>query len=370
MKKFLCSCFPVLLIFALLLSSCGLLPFFKQEKQGKTLVSLADLPGYSGEAYAEINGNAPYFTDAEKTAARNSYETYAELDRLGRCGVCIASVGKDLMPTEARGSIGNVKPTGWPEKVEDAKYDIVDGKYLYNRCHLIGFQLTGENANKQNLITGTRYLNVDGMLPFENMVADYVKETGNHVLYRVTPLFNGSDLVALGVLMEAYSIEDGGKGISFCVFCYNVQPGIVIDYATGNSRLAKEGENLMPNWGSRVPSGEPNSDDQQHPDPDQSQPSALVLFQGSQPVVQGEKATVKVKGIPGKSYSIHVKLPSGSYSGASALKDPKTADDEGIVEWVWMISSNTEAGTATVTVTGDDEVLEFTFSITAKSTDE
>lgn len=367
MKKFLRSCFPVLLIFALLLSSCGLLSFFKKEEQ-KAPVSLEDLPAYSGAAYAEVNGNTPYFTDAEKTAARTSYETYAALDRLGRCGVCIASVGKDLMPTEARGSIGSVKPTGWPEKVEDAKYDFVDGKYLYNRCHLIGFQLTGENANKQNLITGTRYLNVDGMLPFENMVADYVKETGNHVLYRVTPLFNGSDLVALGVLMEGYSVEDGGKGVLFCVFCYNVQPGVVIDYATGDSRVAKEGEDLMPGWGSRVPSGDPTPSADPTPSGD-PQTSALTLLAGRESVAQGAKATVRVQTTPGAVCTIHVKLPSGSYSGAAALTE-KTADDDGVAEWVWTIASNTKPGTATVTVTSGGEILEFNFTITANPSNE
>ena len=354
---------PLLLIVLLFCSSCAeLLSFFpKMQSPQSETVSLADLPAYSGAPYAEVNGNTPDFTDAEKTAARKSYETYAELDRLGRCGVCAASVGKDLMPTEERGSIGSVKHTGWPEKVEDAKYDIVDGKYLYNRCHLIGFQLTGENANKQNLITGTRYLNVDGMLPFENMVADYVKETGNHVLYRVTPVFNGSDLVALGVLMEGYSVEDAGEGILFCVFCYNVQPGIVIDYATGKSRLAKDGEDLMPGWGSRT-SVEPDT----QPDAPTPTTSAPTLLQGSENVTQGEKATVKIKGAPGASYSIRVKLPSGSYSSAAALTE-KTADEEGIAAWEWAIASNTKTGTATVTITSGDEILEFNFAIVAKT---
>ena len=166
----------------------------------------------------------------------SSYEVYSPLDGLGRCGAASACVGVDLMPTEERESIGQVKPSGW----QTVKYDCVDGKYLYNRCHLIGFQLTGENANKQNLITGTRYMNVDGMLPFENMVADYVKETGNHVLYRVTPIYDGDALVAGGVQMEALSVEDKGTGISFNVYVYNVQPGVEIDYATGESWL--EGE--------------------------------------------------------------------------------------------------------------------------------
>ena len=160
-----------------------------------------------------------------------SYETYGELDSLGRCTVCVASVGQNLMPAEERGNIGAVKPTGW----HTVKYDFVDGKYLYNRCHLIGYQLTGENANEKNLITGTRYLNIEGMLPFENMVADYVKETDQHVMYRVTPVFEGDNLLAAGVLMEGKSVEDNGEGVLFCVFAYNVQPGVSIDYATGES---------------------------------------------------------------------------------------------------------------------------------------
>lgn len=184
---------------------------------------------YQGEPYVVINDNNPDFTEADMTTV--SFESYGELDVLGRCTTAFANIGKDLMPAEKRGSIGEVKPTGW----QTAKYDNVDGKYLYNRCHLIGYQLTGENANAKNLITGTRYLNVDGMLPFENMVADYIKETGNHVLYRVTPVFSGDNLVASGVHMEAESVEDNGDGILFNVYCFNAQPGIAIDYATGNS---------------------------------------------------------------------------------------------------------------------------------------
>ncbi len=184
---------------------------------------------YDGKPYVVINDNDPDFTDADMTTT--SFESYGELDGLGRCTTAFANIGKDLMPAEKRGSIGEVKPTGW----QMAKYDNVDGKYLYNRCHLIGYQLTGENANAKNLITGTRYLNVDGMLPFENMVADYIKETGNHVLYRVTPVFSGDNLVASGVHMEAESVEDNGDGILFNVYCFNAQPGIAIDYATGDS---------------------------------------------------------------------------------------------------------------------------------------
>lgn len=184
---------------------------------------------YQGEPYVVINDNNPDFTEADMTTV--SFESYGELDGLGRCTTAFANIGKDLMPAEKRGSIGEVKPTGW----QTAKYDNVDGKYLYNRCHLIGYQLTGENANAKNLITGTRYLNVDGMLPFENMVADYIKETNNHVMYRVTPVFSGDNLVASGVQMEAESVEDNGDGILFNVYCFNAQPGIAIDYATGDS---------------------------------------------------------------------------------------------------------------------------------------
>lgn len=196
------------------------------------VVNLEDIPPFTDTPYVQINGNVPYFTEEDMTI--KSYETYAQLDSLGRCGEVMACIGQDLMPTEERGSIGQVKPSGW----QTVKYDFVDGKYLYNRCHLIGYQLTGENANRQNLITGTRYLNTEGMLPFENMVADYVKETGNHVLYRVTPIFEGDELVARGVLMEAKSVEDNGEGILFCVYVYNNQPGVEIDYRTGKSKLA------------------------------------------------------------------------------------------------------------------------------------
>lgn len=192
-------------------------------------INLSSIPDYSGSPYETINGNEPYFSEDEYTTS--SFEYYADLDELGRCGTAYACVGKDIMPTQERGSIVQIKPTGW----HTIKYDCIDGKYLYNRCHLIGYQLTGENANEKNLITGTRYLNVNGMLPFENMVADYVKETNNNTLYRVTPVFNNDELVARGVLMEAKSVEDNGDGITFCVYCYNVQPNVSIDYATGDS---------------------------------------------------------------------------------------------------------------------------------------
>ena len=193
--------------------------------------STIKIPAYSGKAYAVINNNVPFFASSDITD--KSFESYSALDSLGRCSTAVASVGRDIMPTEDRGSIGQVKPTGW----HTVKYDIVDGKYLYNRCHLIGFQLTGENANTKNLITGTRYFNVDGMLPFEDMVADCVKDTGLHVMYRVTPVFVGKNLVASGVLMEAKSVEDNGNRICFNVFVYNIQPGISINYLTGESSL-------------------------------------------------------------------------------------------------------------------------------------
>ncbi len=201
-----------------------------RAKSGEIGVSVEEAPEYSGEPYVEINGNEPDFSGED--SGERSFEIYSELDSLGRCGEAYASVGTDLMPTEDRGSISHVKPTGW----HSIQYDHVEGKNLYNRCHLIGYQLSGENANEKNLITGTRYMNVDGMLPFENMVADYVKETNNHVLYRVTPVFEGDNLLADGVQMEAYSVEDDGEGISFNVFVYNVQPGVTIDYATGDSK--------------------------------------------------------------------------------------------------------------------------------------
>ena len=200
----------------------------------QSLDNLKDHAAYNGEPYVELNDNVPNFTTREKNNTK-AFENYHRLDALGRCDTAYANICKELMPTEKRGAIGMVKPSGW----NTVKYDVVDGKYLYNRCHLIGFQLAGENANKKNLITGTRYLNVDGMLPFEDEVADYVKDTDHHVLYRVTPVFKGDNLVAEGVEMEAYSVEDKGKGICFHVFVYNVQPGVTIDYATGESRLSK-----------------------------------------------------------------------------------------------------------------------------------
>lgn len=193
--------------------------------------NIEEIPEYTTEPYVIINNNEPNFEDLSKSGV--VFEVYSELDNLGRAQEAYATLGKELMPTEERKSINSVKPTGW----QTIKYDIVDGKYLYNRCHLIGFQLAGENANKNNLITCTRYMNTVGMLDFENKVAEYIKETNNHVLYRVTPMYEGENLVAKGVQMEALSIEDNGKGIKFNVFIYNIQPGIKINYLTGESSL-------------------------------------------------------------------------------------------------------------------------------------
>lgn len=206
------------------------------EQERQPAFSADVLPEYNGEPYVAVNGNEPFFADSDLTV--QSFETYSPLDDLGRCGPATASVGLDLMPTQERGSIREVRPSGWKQ----AMYDFVDGGALYNRCHLIGWQLTAEDANADNLITGTRYLNVQGMLPFENMVADYVRETGNHVLYRVTPIFQDDELVARGVLMEGKSVEDDGEGVLFCTYAFNVQPGVEIDYRTGKSRLESEAE--------------------------------------------------------------------------------------------------------------------------------
>ncbi len=212
---------------------------FPQKEEGVSLPENGEggafqwetLPAYEKEAYVTVNEGIPFFAADE--AATDAFERYSKLDRLGRCGAAYANICRELMPTGERGDIGSVKPTGW----QTVKYNVIADRYLYNRCHLIGYQLAGENDNERNLITGTRYMNVEGMLPWENLVADYVEETGNHVLYRVTPWFEGENLVAYGVLMEAWSVEDNGEGICFNEYCYNVQPGVIIDYATGESRL-------------------------------------------------------------------------------------------------------------------------------------
>lgn len=232
LKKKLLSLVALFAIVTLIMSGCGLnLPSTPSSNIPEDIITLANIPDFSGEPYIVINGNKPYFTENEITD--KSYEIYSELDTLGRCGTAYACIGTDIMPTEDRGNIGSVKPSGW----HSVRYDIVDGKYLYNRCHLIAYMLAGENANEKNLITGTRFLNIQGMLPFEDMVHDYVLETKNHVMYRVTPIFKDNNLLANGCLLEGYSVEDSGDGIMFCVYAYNAQPGITIDYATGDSCL-------------------------------------------------------------------------------------------------------------------------------------
>ena len=221
------------LILVVTLSGCSTAesePAGTNNTNDKTQLITENIPDYTDKIYVEINGNKAEFSDEDKKRT-DAFEQYTDLDELGRCGVAYANICKELMPTEKRGSIGMIKPSGW----QLAKYDSVDGKYLYNRSHLIGFQLAGENANEKNLITGTRYFNVVGMLPFENEVAEYVKETNNHVLYRVTPVFKDTELVARGVKIEAYSVEDSGKGVEFNVFVYNVQPDITINYQDGTS---------------------------------------------------------------------------------------------------------------------------------------
>lgn len=224
-KRLIAALIAVIFLVAASVKACTLLR--SSVKENETTVPSGT---QTDEAYIKVNENVPRFSEEEKKNAA-AFESYSDLDALGRCGVAFACVGKETMPTEERGPIGSIKPSGW----HSVKYDFVDGKYLYNRCHLIGYQLTAENANEKNLITGTRYLNTKGMLPFENMVADYVKETGNHVLYRVTPVFEGKNLVASGVYMEAYSVEDDGDGICFYVYVFNRQPGVKIDYLTGDS---------------------------------------------------------------------------------------------------------------------------------------
>ena len=231
MKKILLIIINLILVVTL--SGCSTAeskPAGTNNTNDKTQLITENIPDYTDKVYVEINGNKAEFSDEDKKRT-DAFEQYSDLDELGRCGVAYANICKELMPTEKRGSIGMIKPSGW----QLAKYDSVDGKYLYNRSHLIGFQLAGENANEKNLITGTRYFNVEGMLPFENEVAEYVKETNNHVLYRVTPVFKDTELVARGVKIEAYSVEDSGQGVEFNVFVYNVQPDITINYQDGTS---------------------------------------------------------------------------------------------------------------------------------------
>lgn len=232
MKKFL----RVLILLAVIMAAVWLAyevhkPIPVKEPE---VFSLSDIPKFSGSPYVVVNGNVPYFSTEDYTT--ECFEYYSKLDNLGRCQTAYANIGVELMPLEERGEIGFIKPSGW----HTVKYDCIEDRYLYNRCHLIGYQLSGENANDKNLITGTRYMNVEGMLPFENQVARYVQKTHNHVLYRVTPVYEGDNLVANGVRMEAWSVEDNGEGICFHVFVYNNQPGVLIDYATGGSKCVEE----------------------------------------------------------------------------------------------------------------------------------
>ena len=229
-RRILCTSLIAVLLASLF--GCASLPEERPQEDAVTM-TIDEVPVYSGDPYVVINDNEPSFSSEELES--DSFESYGELDDLGRCTIAFANLSSELMPQGERGSIGQVKPSGW----QTVRYDSVDGKYLYNRCHLIGWQLSGENANERNLITGTRYMNTEGMLPFENMVADHIKETDGHVLYRVTPIFVEDELVARGVQMEAYSIEDAGASICFNVFVYNVQPGIEIDYSDGSSRLSE-----------------------------------------------------------------------------------------------------------------------------------
>lgn len=240
MKKKHCKKWQFTLI-GILLCGIGGIGYYQEDVirwirsfQPVASYDMSSIPRYSGDAYVVINENQPDFSEKDMTTI--SFETYSDQDSLGRSGIAFANIGKDLMPTEERGSIGMIKPTGW----HTIKYDIIDGKYLYNRCHLIGYQLTGENANEKNLITCTRAMNTEGMLPFENQVADYIEKTGNHVLYRVTPVYEDRNLLASGVQIEAKSVEDNGEGVCFNVYVYNVQEGIEIDYQTGESQLLSE----------------------------------------------------------------------------------------------------------------------------------
>ena len=232
MKRRLTALLLVVITALSLLVGC-----FNIAPESEPSISLDEIPAYSGKAYVKVNDNIPFFTEEEITAT--AFEDYSPLDTLGRCGVATASIGKEIMPTEERGDIGSVSPSGWKYngKSNNQKYN---GEYLYNRCHLIGHQLAGEDDNEKNLITGTRYLNIQGMLPFENQVADYVKETSNHVMLRVTPIYEGNNLVASGVLMEGYSVEDEGEGVSFCIYAYNVQPGVEINYKNGTNRASDD----------------------------------------------------------------------------------------------------------------------------------
>lgn len=280
-------------------------------KPTSTPFRLEDIPAYSGQAYVALNKNIPYFDTSNLSA--KSYENYTSLDALGRCGAATACIGQDLMPTEERGSIGQVKPSGW----HTVRYDCVDGKYLYNRCHLIGYQLTAENANTSNLITGTRYLNIEGMLPFENMTADYIKETGNHVEYHVTPVFEGDNLLASGVLMEGYSIEDQGDGVCFCVFAYNVQPDVTIDYATGDSTLDEATSASAP------------AESKPEPAPSTSEPSASEPSASTPEPVPEPAGNQQTEPEPqGNTYILNTNTKKFHYPSCSSVKQMKESNKQ------------------------------------------
>lgn len=234
-KKYTVALLPLLILFIIEYFNIDINNIIDNTTaSSETIITdISEIKNYSGKSYVIVNDNMPYFKEEEINT--NSFEKYGELDSLGRCTTAFANIDKSMMPTEKRESIGSIKPSGW----HTIKYDIIEGKYLYNRCHLIGYQLTGENANPKNLITCTRSMNTTGMLEFENKVAKYLKETNNHVLYRVTPVFEGNNLLATGVLMEALSVEDNGEGIKFNVFVYNIEDGIIIDYKTGDSKQNK-----------------------------------------------------------------------------------------------------------------------------------
>lgn len=209
----------------------------QQPNPAKLPITLADIPEFSGQPYVAINNNVPYFEENEQTT--NAFQHYFELDVLGRVTMAYGSLGQEILPEEERGDISSIHPTGWKQN----RYDCIkDGQALYNRCHLIAFSLSGQNANPKNLMTGTRYMNIKGMQPFESKTLDFIRKTNKHVMYQVTPMFDGDNLVANGVLMQAKSVEDNGQGLSFNVFCYNVQPGICIDYKTGENWLEETGQ--------------------------------------------------------------------------------------------------------------------------------
>ena len=298
--------------------------------------SLAQVPAFSGQPYVAVNDNVPYFSDADLAAS--PFESYSDLDALGRCGTAYALVGKETMPTEERGEIGSVKPSGW----HTVKYDFVDGHYLYNRCHLIGYQLTAENANEKNLITGTRYLNVDGMLPFENMVADYIKETGNHVLYRSTPVFEGNNLVATGVLMEAESVEDKGEGVLFCVFVYNAEPGVEIDYATGDSKAAPQQSETAGTGAEQQSAGESRNASQQVLSEEPVQPSSAAVSANANANAQAQDESVSAGNGAADVNDLSRSSPQETPSVQESVQESEQESVQDDVSAVYVLNTNSK----------------------------